>query len=260
MTLNDVLQDLIERLDSNENHPISEEQIREWPENAVAIFQDAGWIKPLPPAKSVECPGCEENCCMPVHSIPPKNGQPSRNYVACDRRDDMGRIPIPPDMLEQWQITEYPVARWIGRTLGLKGKAKKDKESGAIHIGNVQGKNRNSLLKWVPGPPVSLQASGHSLWLIDVIQFKGSQIQVDQAAIMRMVDRPPPADGYSPSTAKREARKLNTQALHMDWQKAYRKLKKDKPGKSDSWYAQEISRMNIAQGRKSETIRKNMKK
>ena len=48
--------------------------------------------------------------------------------------------------------------------------------------------------------------------------------------------------------------------MHASWQKKYRELKRSKPGKTDTWYAQQIAKMDIAQGRDAETIRKNMKK
>ena len=64
---------------------------------------------------------------------------------------------------------------------------------------------------------------------------------------------------YTPSSARREARKLDTQAMYEKWRKKYRKLKKSRPGMSDVWYSQQIAGMDIGQSRNPETIRKNMK-
>lgn len=282
MTLDDVLQDLIEHLEINGNNTITWEQVRQWPEDAVFIFQQTGWIKTKGPAKTVVCPGCEESCFMPVHVSPAMQGQPSQTgediihnrtytpeghpvkaYVACDRRDDMGRIPIPHEMLQQWQITETQVARWLVRILELKGKPNKNKESGSIEIGHVQGKKKLGLLEWVTGSPVSLQASGHSLPLIEAVYFQGKKLQVDKNAIIKIVDRPPPPEtksGYQPSDVRREARKLKTQARNKDWYKIYLQLKREHPEMSDNWCALQIAKMPIGKGFSSETIRKNMKK
>jgi len=68
-----------------------------------------------------------------------------------------------------------------------------------------------------------------------------------------------PGSGTTLLNAKRDARKRETQALYDSWRNQYWKLKKKHPDKSDSWYANRISRMEIAQGRSTETIRKNMK-
>lgn len=259
MTLDDVLLELIQHLDSHSEGSFTWEQVREWPEGAVELFQGAGWIKPKASAKSVVCPGCEENCFMPVHVSPAVRGQPVRAFVACIIRDDMGRIPIPLNYLQQWQVTENQVTRWIADSLGLKGKPKKDKKSGTIHIGNVQGKKKMGLLEWVGQAPVSLKVSGGLLPLIEVVHLESDKLQIDQAAIINMVNRPPSSDRYEPSIAKREANKLKTQARHKGWQKAYRKLKRKNPGRSDNWCALQIARMSIGKGFQSETIRKNLK-
>ena len=60
-------------------------------------------------------------------------------------------------------------------------------------------------------------------------------------------------------TAQVEVRKLQTQKRHASWQKAYRKSKKEHPGKSDVWHALQITKMEIGQGVSQDTIRKNMK-
>ncbi|MBS0412808.1 MAG: hypothetical protein JSR68_00395 [Proteobacteria bacterium] len=61
------------------------------------------------------------------------------------------------------------------------------------------------------------------------------------------------------STVRREARRLETQKRHAAWNKAYRKSKKDNPGKSDVWHAQRIAKQDVGRGTSAETIRKNMK-
>jgi hypothetical protein len=76
-----------------------------------------------------------------------------------------------------------------------------------------------------------------------------------------LVDAATTADErYTPTIVKREARKLDTQAMYDLWKKEYRILKRDKPDNSDVWYSRQIAKMGIAHGKDSETIRKNMKK
>ena len=88
--------------------------------------------------------------------------------------------------------------------------------------------------------------------MAELITFGDGQYSLDGAMIRRMVDAATTADNrYTPSQVKREARKLDTQAMYASWQKEYRDLKRSKPGKTDSWYAQQIAKMDIAQGRRS---------
>ncbi|QDL37226.1 hypothetical protein [Rhodoferax sediminis] len=61
------------------------------------------------------------------------------------------------------------------------------------------------------------------------------------------------------STVQRDARKLRTQALYKQWQKAHRALIKTHPNMSDLWYSQRIAKTEIAKKRSAETIRKHMK-
>ena len=115
MTFEDVLQELIHCLGSEGDSTLGWEQVRQWPEGAVEVFQKAGWIKATTPTMTVECPGCVENCFMPVRVFPAQNGKAARAVVACDRRDDMGNVKIPLARLQQWQA--YPRA---GCPLGFR--------------------------------------------------------------------------------------------------------------------------------------------
>ena len=78
--------------------------------------------------------------------------------------------------------------------------------------------------------------------------------------IRRLVDSASTADGrYTPTTARRETRKLDTQAMYKNWRKAYRALRKSRPNMSDVWYSQQIAKQDIADGRDADTIRKHLK-
>jgi hypothetical protein len=260
MTLDDVLQDLMQRLGSQGDSIIAWEQVREWPKEAVEIFQKAGWIKLTVPARSVVCPGCEENCFMPVHVPPAMQGKPLQAFVACEQRDDMGRVPIPSATLQQWQVTENQLTKWLAQEISMRGKPKRDRETKNILIGDVQGKKRTGSLELVFKESVTLKISEHILSLNEIVFLDGHQLRIDRAAILDLVDRHPAKDRYTPSIARNEARKLDTQAIYKGWQRAYRALKRKNPDKSDNWCALQITKTDVAQGRDSETIRKNMKK
>lgn len=65
---------------------------------------------------------------------------------------------------------------------------------------------------------------------------------------------------YTASNVKPpSARQAATQARRAKWQRTYLKLKKQHPHQSDTWIATRIAKLDIADGRDMDTIRKNMK-
>jgi hypothetical protein len=262
MTLNTTLVELIQRIATQDvDYVISWDQAQDWPEGALSLFKQAGLIKPAPPAHSVECPGCEENCFMPVHVLPAESEGLARAYVVCDQKDYMGHINILLERLKQWQITAAQVANVLSGLLGMKGKPEKTETPGITKIGIIQGKKKSGWLELDATPPVFLRVSGHSIPLSDILYFKRRQLEIDRDAIVDLADRPPPKnqDRYQPSTARREARKLDTAERHESWRKEGRKLRKTHPDKSERWIAQYIGKMPIAGGASCETIRKNIR-
>ena len=210
MTLEEVLDELIEQLESGGNTTVAFEQVRHWPSDAIGVFQNAGWIKVTVAASSVECPACEESCFMPVHVLPARNGRPSRAYVACDRHDHGGRIKIALSRLRQWQITEAQIARWVSGALGLKGKPQRDNATGAFTLGTLQGKKQLASLEFDAADPVRIKASGHSVPLRQVVNCEGDQPGINRGAIVDLVDLPPTSeskDRDEPSAKLREALK-----------------------------------------------------
>ncbi len=236
------------------------EQVRKWPKGAVDTFQEAGWIKPAYLAETVACSGCEENCSMPVEVFPAENGQPMRAFVACEDRN-FGRVKIPPSRLQQWRLTQGQLARWIANALALRFSGKRLDGGSLMELGMVTGEKRIQMLCLHSDGELGLVSGSSRIPLVEAILFIDGGFTLDTDLIRQLVNTSTTGDArYTPNTARREVRKLETEAMREQWRKAYRELKKKRPNRSDVWYSQQIAKMEIAQGRDSETIRKQMKK
>ena len=71
--------------------------------------------------------------------------------------------------------------------------------------------------------------------------------------------RSAPDKDSTSNTVRRAARKLETGAKYRSWQTEYRRLKRERKGRPDVWYAQQIAKLPIADDCNAETIRKHMK-
>ena len=107
--------------------------------------------------------------------------------------------------------------------------------------------------------PFTLEINGHHLPVSEALFFENDVLAIDENRIAQLLDKTTDgADKYTPTTAKREARKWKTEAMYEDWRAEYRKLKKTNPGKSDRWCSLQIAKMPIAQNVSAERIRKMM--
>jgi hypothetical protein len=108
---------------------------------------------------------------------------------------------------------------------------------------------------------LELLAGSNSVPLSELLQFETNGYSIDATAVQRLADMANTGDSrYTPSNARQEARKLDTQDLYESWRKAYRQLKTHRPEMSDVWYSQQIAKSPSAVGRNAETIRKHMKR
>lgn len=120
MTPERALAELLGRIGVNKGAAVlvSEECLGAWPEGAVRAPKDAGLLSLASPATSVACPGCEQECSMPVTDRLVENGKPVL-FVVCDKREDIGRVPISSAKVRQWMATSLAVGSLIARLLGL---------------------------------------------------------------------------------------------------------------------------------------------
>lgn len=261
MTAIDAFIDLINRLGTcrDTSIAITNNDLAQWPKAAVKAIKSQKLIIKARPGTSAVCTGCERNCFMPVHTPPATKYNPS-SFIVCDKRSDINRVPVSPEWLIQWQCNADLLSKFISSQLGLRGSSRKTDENGRQEIGMILGDKRSQMLCFETSGMVNLVIGSSKVPLAEFIEFHEGSYTLDVASIRRQADSAVTADNrYTPSNARRETRKLDTQAMYESWRKAYRELRREKPGMSNVWYSQKIAKMDIARGRDAETIRKKMK-
>jgi hypothetical protein len=261
MTPEAVLIMLLERLGTARDSAtlISAMELNDWPSDAVAALKGQKLIVKARIASSAICPGCEEGCVMPVQA-PPDGARKAEPFIVCDKRDDVNRVPVPADRLEQWRCGMKEVCQFVADRLELHQAIKHLEKSNLWEIGIVPGKKRRQMIGLRVANLLKLTAGTSDAPLVDLVGYHEGAFTLDTKEIRRLVDSSTAADPrHTTITDRREERKRGTQTRHEKWREAYLKLKKDHPDKSDTWCAIQISKMTIGKGFEVETIRKNMK-
>jgi hypothetical protein len=262
MTPIDALFELLGRVGA---HPgsavlVNAKELHQWPSAAVKAMKSQKLILKARPARSATCPGCEQNCVMPVDNLPEKEGA-SSSFIVCDKRSDTNRVPVSPERLIQWQCSVDSVSEFVATILDLRSPSRRTDNAGRREIGMFFGNKRGQMLCLEANGIVTLVAGNDKIPMAELMEFREGKYFLNDAMIRQMVDASTTSDPrYSPSHVKREKRKLDTQAMYKEWQKAHRDWQKKRPGMPDSWYSKQIAKMDIANGHDAETIRKRMKK
>ncbi|NTV13948.1 MAG: hypothetical protein HGA96_08490 [Desulfobulbaceae bacterium] len=262
MTPEAVLIEILGRLGASQGATVlvNDAELQQWPAEAVRALQGQKLIVKARPASSAICPGCEDECVMPVQTLSANAGAPV-SFIFCDKRSDTTRVTVPSGRLTQWKCTAELVCEFIATSLGLRRSGEQSAEAGLWKIGIASGDNRSQMLCLQAKGELALVAGSNPIPLAELLEYHDGGYSLVGAMIRRLVDAATTADQrYHPSIARREARKLDTQAKHEGWQKEYRKLLRSHPGMSDVWYSLQIGKKYKAKGSKPGTIRKNMKK
>lgn len=208
MNSTDALAALLDRVAAGDGEParFSERELAEWPVAAVAQLKAAGLLVKGPPADVVNCPGCEEDCAMPVETATTAGGA-LRAFVVCDRRDDVARVAIPRDSLEQWTCSPERVADVLARLLDTR-RSGDDAAGGRWDVGVLKGaKGAAHVVLGIEGG-LRLAVAGHSLALADVLELGDQGLTLDRRALTRCVDNPVGAAGDKESAERRRERLL----------------------------------------------------
>ena len=262
MTPEATLIELLGRVGASQSSAVlvNNDELSLWPSTAVAALKAQKLITKGQPTASTICPGCERECVMPVHTLPATTG-PSASFIVCDKRSDTNRVQISSGSLIQWQCSVYSVCGFIATSLGLRYSDEQTISEGLWKIAIATGAKWSQMLCLQAGGELTLVVGNNKLPLAELIRFHEGSYSLDDSMVRHLVDTATTADPrYTPTEVKREARKLDTHAMYVSWQKEYRTLKRKNPDNSDRWCSREIAKINIANGKTAETIRKNMKK
>ncbi len=261
MTPLEVLIELVDRLGASGSHTvvISESELGRWPGEAIHALKSQRIIGKAKAADSAVCPGCEEECVMPVITLSGGEGA-TRSFILCEQRDDTNRVPVTTSHLLQWRCSLELMCGFVADSLGLlRGRLQRN-QAGMLEIGLVTGTKRVQMICMEITDRVQAVVGQNKVDLAELVVFEDGKYSVQQGMIQLLVDSSNTADErYSPNVVRREARKLETKDLHDSWKVQYKIFSKEHPDKSDSWIAGKIAKIDIAMGRDKETIRKNMK-
>ena len=263
MTLDDVLGELIWALRATDKpYIINCHTAQSWPSEAMKALSQSGIITSAKQAETIQCRACENHCFEDVHIVAHKD-KPTRAFVVCadpDMQEQMGRIQIPIEQLQQWKSSPLQFARVIARLIGIECKADYKHGQTNIRIGMIDGDKGRRWLS-LNTSPLTIEINNKTAPLDEILFFENERLAIDENTISMLAKdtRQSTSKKYTPSIEDREKRKRNTEAMHEDWKKEYLRLSKKHPDKTASWISKQIEKQPIAQNRDSETIRKNMK-
>src|SRR5208283_6090466 len=141
MTPLDALLELLERVGASRGAAalVSEEELTRWPAKAVRSLKSQKLLIKASPAVSVVCPGCEQECVMPVET-PVAETRAAASFVVCDKRDDINRVAVSAGRLRQWRASAASIADLITGLLGLRSPDAGAISSGRWEIGMLKGR------------------------------------------------------------------------------------------------------------------------
>jgi hypothetical protein len=260
MTPKEILIELLDRMGAAHGGAVtvSDEELRQWPSAAVRAMKSQKLLTRAKPEASAVCPGCEEECIMPVHTLPATSSRGPASFIVCDKRNDINRVAVSTEKLTRWRCNADAVARFLADCLGLTRSNQHSDDPCLLPIGIMPGQKRRQMLCLRIDGDLSVVAADRAAPLAELVRYGDGRYTVDAAMIGQLVDSATMADPrYTPTNTRREARKRATQEMYKKWQKAYRDLKRRHPGMSDLSCARQIAKSDKA-GRSADTIRKHM--
>lgn len=232
MTPDDTLIELLDRVAALQGAPalIDAHELAHWSSNAVAAMKAQKLIIKARHSASAICPGCEEDCVMPVHAMPAPSGNPEP-FIVCDKRDDVSRVPVPASYLKQWQASGDSIADLLAGLLGLQRSGIGNSSAGRWEIGVFRGNKHSSHLVMLAHDKLTLTLGGHTITLPEALTFDGGTFKVDRAILSSLVDQPVAAAGDKESAAQRRERlKKRVKELKARGVKAFLKTTAEEEG------------------------------
>jgi len=218
MTPQAVLTELLDRVVSRQGEAvrIGNDELRTWPAETVAALKSAQLLTKARPASSIVCPGCEQQCPMPVDVFPAEQGRPARAFIVCNKPEDMGRIRVELSTLEQWQLTGETLAGAVARLLGLTKPPQVESTGNRWTLGLLEGSEHKGTLTLSFENGAMLTLAGHSIPLTHALTLGKRGIVADKDALLRILDgdTQQPASGVGSPAWRKQQGKAAALARH----------------------------------------------
>lgn len=161
-----------------------------WPPADAALLSREGLLAEASAATWLQCPGCEQACAMPVEVVPRLN-RPPAVFIACDKPEALGMVPVAQEDLAQWRCTRSAVAALLARLLGGPDAVPADDFGDGARVGVVQGAvgARPVFLVWRNSGP-HLRVAGHELELALVLGVGAAGLALDMPQLAQCVNTP----------------------------------------------------------------------
>ena len=197
----DALSELINRVVAVRGQPllVSTEELAQWPPEVVEALKSQELLSKAAPAVTTVCPGCEQECVMPVHALPGTPQSAPSPFIVCDKRDDVNRVTVPLTRLEQSRISGGAIANFLSRGLGLTNPSSDSLSTARWEVGLLKGRKHAGHLVLVADGGLNLMVSGHSVALAEVISMDGERLVLDSHRLRRLVDQPVAGSGDAES-------------------------------------------------------------
>ncbi len=210
LTAAEALAELLARLGAAPGRAlaISAEELLPWPPAAVAALKAHGVLRPGKPDDTAVCPGCERACVMPVQQR--QRAGVAAAFVVCDRRDDIGRVPLAPALLERWRVD----AQTLGDALaGLLGAGACHPEPGvafAFRVGAVAGASDKAAvqLRFDEQGQARLNVAGHAVEVASVLGIRADRLVLDTRHLGRFADAPAAGEALAAETPAQRTTRL----------------------------------------------------
>ena len=198
LTTGQVLAEFLGRLGTAPGRAVAfgSDELQHWPADAVAALKAHGALRPGKPGETAVCPGCEQACVMPVQQ-PQRPGRPAAAFVVCDRRDDIGRVPVAPAHLERWRADGQTLGDALAGLLGGGACYAVPGVAFVFRLGMVAGVADKApvQLRFDDQGCALLDVAGHAVELAALLGVSGGKLLLDTRHLGRCADAP--ADGVA---------------------------------------------------------------
>jgi hypothetical protein len=182
--------------------------VKRWEPEILLYLEREGLLKRVEDTDVLACDGCTEHCPMEVEVYPAIEGgdeeTESYAFIVCDQSDEMGRIPVAVERLQQWMVSLGQLAQWVSRLCGLKAQVEykmieenKVEKNIRCRLGILDGiAHRQSVYLWGSKEGVIMIGTRKQrLPLTELLKLKGGnsrrkgRIEINLPRLKKMVDK-----------------------------------------------------------------------